>query len=238
MAPPTLLALPREIRNQIYSYLSKELEFDWLWAVNKDRTPIASSDEANGLASGPPLNDVVNVRFHNAPDPAVFATHSCLHAEYLEEQELPSEGLSARISLRQSTMHLSEADEPDTDARVNSAFAKVKHVTLNVDLRRHDLDYDPSTLLVILNALAPKLTNVKTLRITLQRTCFASVDVDLLRHLLPAAFAEREVEFLPAPPSVLAGLHTIQRGQGYRISYAMSREAVAQGFAPGQFLAP
>jgi hypothetical protein len=238
MASPTLLTLPREIRNNVYSRLSKELQFDWLWAINKVYIPPGFFDEAYGLASIPALYDVVEVLFHNAPDPAVPAAHSRLRAEYLEEQELPHEGLSVCITLKLRTVHLNESgtNEQHTDAYVKSAFAKVKHVALNVDFPSYGLDHNPSKLPDFLGFLLPKLTNLKTLRITLRQSSASRLilDMDLLQELLPLGLAERAVEFLPVLPNVLAGLHAVQRGEGYHVGYAKSKHAETHGFAAGQ----
>jgi hypothetical protein len=233
MAPPTLLTLPREIRNHIYSYLSKELQCDWVAAINEDHTPTADSDECYDLATGPLLYDVVKVVFNNAPDPAVLAVHSCLRAEYLKEQELPSEGLSVCINLKLGTVYLSESNEQDTDARIKITFTKVKHVILNVDIQTYNIDHDSYTLPAFLEALLPKLTNVGTLRITLRQAYTPLPDMKLLHHLLPPGFAERAVGFLPVFPNVLAGLYAIQRSEGYRVGFASVMDAETHGFAAG-----
>jgi hypothetical protein len=122
MAPLTLLTLPREIRNHIYSYLSKELQCDWIAAINEDHTPDVGSDDAYGLASGQAFYDVADVIFDSVPDPGILATHSCLRAKYLEEQELPTEGLSVCITTTLGSAHLGEP-EPNEVTPVNQAFS-------------------------------------------------------------------------------------------------------------------
>jgi hypothetical protein len=40
LRPPPILALPREIRNRIYTYLSQSITFDWKWRVTKTKRTI------------------------------------------------------------------------------------------------------------------------------------------------------------------------------------------------------
>jgi hypothetical protein len=47
-------------------------------------------------------------------------------------------------------------------------------------------------------------------------------------------YAERAVEFLLVLSNVLASLHAVQHGEGYRVGYATSKHAETHGFAARQ----
>jgi hypothetical protein len=63
-----LLTLPREIRNEIYGYLTKEIKFDWVWEQEFD-------------SDGP---YTATVLIEDVPICAILLTHSRLCEEYLE----------------------------------------------------------------------------------------------------------------------------------------------------------
>jgi hypothetical protein len=64
MATPSLLDLPRELRDILYGYLHQEIETEWPWSTY----------------TGCPGK----LTFKNAPLPSLLFVHSQLHAEYLE----------------------------------------------------------------------------------------------------------------------------------------------------------
>lgn len=69
---PTLLSLPRELRNTIYDFLAHEVEFVWCWHKHPEL----------GL-DGLSMYRCVNIRIQNMPVPAVFSVCSRLKEEYL-----------------------------------------------------------------------------------------------------------------------------------------------------------
>jgi hypothetical protein len=70
MASPSLLGLPRELRDIIYSYVHTEyLINEWAWRPRRQ----PSSDWAKG-------------EIHNAPAPSLLLVCSQLHDEYVQAQ--------------------------------------------------------------------------------------------------------------------------------------------------------
>ncbi|CAA9963196.1 hypothetical protein PTMSG1_06564 [Pyrenophora teres f. maculata] len=70
--PPTLLTLPREIRDQIFSYLYHEKRFKWVWK------PFAEPSSFDLVILG-------LLYLHNSPQLSVLLTHSQLYAEHMPD---------------------------------------------------------------------------------------------------------------------------------------------------------
>jgi hypothetical protein len=206
-----LLTLPREIRNIIFANLPHVLEFDWLWAINEDHQS----------PSGVYLHDVVTVRFDNAPAAGALSANAQLRAEYLEEDAFNKTELSVRVTLKLTSNHMSKPspNEPNTDAHVDAAFAKVAHATLYVECPRgrslHDDEKDK--MRHFLARIAVKFTNLRTLRLAFrQRLPLMIPESHLNRHLLPHSVRR---QFRPRAPSRMCGLQRVQGQDGYRVGY-------------------
>lgn len=108
--PPHLLTLPREIRNQIYSYLHKEV------VVHTRREPSVS---------------VVQLRLENMPYMSVLLINSQIYYEYREADCVRN--LAARIDLSFDFQYWTQSPFMVRQPKV-SALSFVRHVTI-VDKR-------------------------------------------------------------------------------------------------------
>lgn len=106
-APPRLLTLPREIRNIIYDFLSREID-------------LRTINELGGVAT------VVHIT--NAPCVEVLLTHSRLHDEYLEAECFRN--LSAAVSrVEQWKTAIKWPSTAQLKVKDDAALARVKTVT-------------------------------------------------------------------------------------------------------------
>jgi hypothetical protein len=133
--PPHLLTLPREIRNQIYSYLHKEVEVD-----NERRPSILD----------------VHVRLENAPYAALLLTNSQLYHEYREADS--SWNLAAHIEMDVDPSYYLKSPVMARNREV-SGLRSVQHVTI-VDKRSMGLGFIGKYLVEKM----PKLRTVRHLR--------------------------------------------------------------------------
>ncbi|KAI4648382.1 uncharacterized protein J4E79_010004 [Alternaria viburni] len=114
-----LLALSRELRNNIYAHIPRDLTIKWLWNTQGTTSPSDS------------IYDVIQITFHNAPEHGILATCTCLREEMLEQDQLHNEELSVsitmltRVTRPRSTEEVEEAQQKQQDAtraRIKTAF--------------------------------------------------------------------------------------------------------------------
>ncbi|KAH7076245.1 hypothetical protein FB567DRAFT_553197 [Paraphoma chrysanthemicola] len=86
MASLNLLSIPRELRNLIYNYLTREMRFNWTGAFRPTHTDLATR---------------VEVVVTNVPIPSVLLAHSRLKDEYEECQAIKNVTMTLRLKSRQ-----------------------------------------------------------------------------------------------------------------------------------------
>jgi hypothetical protein len=202
MAAPHLLTLPRELRDQIYSYLSSD---EPGWRLTKLFSP-----------------EPVRFRFHNAPNLNVLHTHPRLRNEYFEA------GWTRELSV---TFRLGVSSGPFTDLDTTNKMYKsptipadilfthwIRHVTILVDRgHRGRGDNTPgkqwwNTIRQLVEALAETAMVLLTVKIAIQQHARTR-----LQHHLDAYPWFRTRYFLTPPPSFVHALWLVQRCEGWRL---------------------
>ena len=121
-----LLTSPREIRDNIYDKIPRDLQIDWLWNTQ------GYTDTRYATF------DVIKVSFHNAPEPGVLAECTRLYNEMLEQDQLQKNALSVSITMMTrvtrmlSTIQVKVQQDKEitTRARIRTAFRNAQHATL------------------------------------------------------------------------------------------------------------
>ncbi|CAG5178794.1 uncharacterized protein ALTATR162_LOCUS8879 [Alternaria atra] len=206
--PPPLLALPRELRNLIYSYL--DAGGDPGWRCTKLFAP-----------------DRVQYHVHNAPNLSLLHAHPRLREEYLEAIE--KDGVSVTISdeetLEKGFVISTLPDSPPTihhpvhTLSLDTLFARfVKHVTILTDIGQgirggySELEILWITIKRLASALLQEGPLLSTMRIGIQ--CHSSTR---LQHHNNAYPQFETANFLNSPPPCLEVLQLVQRAEGYRL---------------------
>lgn len=217
---PTLLTLPREIRNRVYYHLTRTLDFDW----NRDDVVTL-----RGALGDVQIVEPVPIRLRRAPIPHVFLIHPRINDEYREEC---MDNLEAIID---PTLHTLEWPLFDAHSRSNvisdAVISRLRHVTIFLKLHArttsHSLDWQNQ--LNLLRALTIKAPNLKTLRVALRQQYHLDSptfnDGEVLSVLRPAAKRlqnAQSTQFLPAVPTKLDSMSLVQRGEGYHVGYALT----------------
>ena len=206
---PPFLALPRELRNLIYSYV--KAEDDPVWRFTRLFAPCC-----------------FHYRVHNAPNLSLLHTHPRLREEYLEAIE--KDGISMTISdedVLQSDLvvgalpgqRISPIHQRLHTLPLDTLFARfVKHVTILIETVPGDPgEYDgvkkgwtnTERLICVLLQRGPHLS---TLRIGIQ--CRATTRLQHHNNTYPRFEAGY---FLTSPPPCLEVLQLVQRAEGYRL---------------------
>lgn len=217
---PTLLTLPREIRNRIYHHLSRKLDFDW------DRDDVVTLRGALGDVQ---IVEPVPVRLRRCPLPHVFLIHPRIRDEYREECMA---NLEAIID---PTLHTLEWPLFDAHSRSNvisdPVISRLRHITIFLKLhaRTTSESLDWQNQLNLLRAVTIKAPSLKTLRVAIRQQYHLESptfnDVEVLSVLIPAAKRLQDAQstqFLPAVPTKLDGMSLVQRGEGYHVGYALT----------------
>jgi hypothetical protein len=198
--PPTLLLLPRELRNLIYSYLHVEEEPGWC---------------ETGLF--PPTR--LLYRVHNAPFLNVLHSHPRLRKEYLEaiEQHGVSVTLCDRDPLQSPHITTSHEKLPIGNHRklpLNELLTNyIKHILILVVSSHDDVEvWTWNTTQRLVSALVQKAPNLSTLRIETQYH-----SATLLQHHNNTYSRFQTSYFMEAPPPRLETMQLVQRVEGYRL---------------------
>jgi hypothetical protein len=206
MATPHLLTLPRELRDQIYSYLSDD---DPGWRLT-------------GLFSPKP----VQFRFHNAPNLSVLHTHPRLRTEFFEADWTKELSVTFRLGVPSglfNNLTTWNIMYKSLTLPADILFTHwVRHVTILVD-RGHKRCGDNAlgkfwwkAIQQLLDALSEKAVFLSTVKVAVQQhatTRLRDLDVAYPR------FVDRY--FITPPPSFLNGLWLVQRCEGYRLDLDM-----------------
>jgi hypothetical protein len=202
---PPLLALPRELRDLIYSYLHAEEDPPW-----------------RETSLFPP--SCLLYRIHNAPNLGILHAHPRLREEYLVA--IKKLGLSVTLCDRNPVERLSTNTLPELlvnrelhTLSLDTLFAQfVKHVTILVVTSHNNLEeWTWNTTKRLASVLLRKGPHLSTLRIDSQYH-----PTTLLQHHNNTYALFETTYFMVAPPSKLEALQLVQRVEGYRLEQAPS----------------
>ena len=214
-----LLSLPREIRNQIYSYLHQPLQMRW--ELNK--------------------HDVhcVAINVPKAPIPSVFRTCTRLHDEYLESRLLRT--LAATISTTRATNHETAVStnlqchavkgsvimhaEPAPIEHVANLLASIRDLTILIDNKRSMTDDSTiwNELRTLESLLSPFDQTLSTIRIGIHQWQDPHPLQMNSRHetKLYKDPSLSTSKFMPIPNTTFMGKPIIQQAAGYRLQLVL-----------------
>jgi hypothetical protein len=195
-----LLTLPREIRNEIYGYLTKEIKFDWVWEHEFD-------------SDGPYMATVL---IEDVPICAILLTHSRLCEEYLEARcfkELHAT-IDANLSIGHHPGFIEETLAKQQDK--TTVFARIKHASVFITaFGSSDADV-LSGLDCALVELASGLTSLKLAVFTLTLSDDGAPNHKLWQNIEPFPVSSR-LELFPywSNKAGFANLPLFQQDEGY-----------------------
>jgi hypothetical protein len=206
MAAPHLLTLPRELRDQIYSYLSDD----------------GPGWRLTSLFSPKP----VQFRFHNAPNLSVLHTHPRLRTEFFEADWTKELSVTFRLGVPRgpftNLITLNTTYESPTLPADILFTHWVRHVTILVD-RGHKRRGDNApgkfwwkAIQQLIDALSEKAVFLSTVKVAIQQHATTRLRD---HHQAYPRFSSRY--FITPPPSFLNGLWLVQRCEGYRLALDM-----------------
>lgn len=214
-----ILSLPREIRNQIYSYLHQPLQLRW--ELNK--------------------HDVhcVAIKVPEAPVPAVFQTCTRLHEEYRESRMLRN--LAATISTTRATNHETAAltdlqchavqgsvimhAKSAPIENVATLLASIKNLTILVDNKRSMTEDSSiwSELQTLESLLSPFHQTLSTVRIGFHQWQDPH-PLQMGSRRETKTYRDPSLStstFMPAPSKTFMGKALIQQAAGYRLQLVL-----------------
>jgi len=210
-----LLMLPRELRDQIYEYLGRDLCVVW----------------GRGFAGWKEgqLSSTVEVQVDNAPFINVLLTHSRLKEEYMQSPVFKRLSLTLRMRAKERMPRKTKDERyflgcgtwltPAADG----FLSRVSKITLFVDcgdVAIHSTNYVyPSYRLhwdiqSLLDIFALKASNLASVKLALRfKPKHLLLDADSTYTLFGT--------YLPPPEPVVAQLDLVQRAEAYRLNYYM-----------------
>jgi hypothetical protein len=215
---PNLLTLPRELRDRIYSYLTRQVDFNW------ERGDIFTLRGSDGHVQ---LVEPVPLRVLNCPIPGVLCVNSRIYEEY---NALCVNNLEAIID---PSLHTLEAPlfnpHPKSKTLSEAVLAQLRHVTsfLKLHARTTSQNLDWQNQLNLIRAVITKAPHLITLKVAFRQQYHRNAPIfnDTLvpSVLIPAAerLHASSPPFLPEIPTTIHGIPMVQRGEGYHIGFAM-----------------
>lgn len=213
---PHFLTIPREIRDEIYSYLSAEIDVP----VNLPRHPV---DEAN--PNHPIANICHNAYIDNAPLVNVLLINSQVRDEYLEAACFTKVRMGFGIYLYGEPWDDARLDttllEGDLMNVMKTALGKAQEITILSDIEYNHPDLHWSSVIEVIAALQPYMLNVSTMRILASeanQARFGDEPADIVQQMKQqdmALASGRGYVYLSPPPAKLIGLPLRQCAQGY-----------------------
>jgi hypothetical protein len=215
----SLLTLPRELRDRIYSYLTRQVDFDW---EHGDISTLGGADEPVQLVEPVPF------RILNCPIVEVLRVHPQIYEEY---HTICMNSLEAIID---PSLHTLEKPlfnpHPNSRTLSEAVLARLRHITLFLKLhaRTTSQNLDWQNQLNLLHAVATRTPHLLTLKVACRQQYHLETpifhDAVVPRVLIPAAKRLNDASstpFLPRVPTSMSGMVMVQRGEGYHIGYAM-----------------
>jgi hypothetical protein len=216
MAPATahLLGLPRELRDIIYSHLSRDIVLPW--ELNKDEKYAGECER-------------VNVWLYDAPIAHVLRIHPQINAEYKEASCFKK--LAAEVAI--------DLVVPIQDKTLAGSLTPLEHAVSHVRYATMIFDHvaDPATshgkehqdtLQSLINSFIDWGTNLLVFKCAIQqlglhhwRGATSQTVISHRRLLLGFEHlpADDRENFMPGPPDSLGDLTLLQRGDGYKLYY-------------------
>lgn len=206
-AAPHLLTLPREIRDKIYSYLFKIVDFQVVITTDKPS---------------------VFVRIENAPLPAVSLVHSQMHGEYLD-----ADCFRNRVATIRSTYFFFIASTTTTmETKLgDTMLGGVQHVNLysmDEGIPNHSTPtYSISELANYLGSKMPLLRSIRAVTLNIGR--YLEIDSSLsVLDLLPLNIHSVRIQ-----DANLLGLPVVQRGECWHVIWFGQTQCVPQSTTLG-----
>jgi hypothetical protein len=209
MYPPTLLSLPREIRDIIYTHLSHTIRYAW------PRNPDYSSRDL----------DIMELILDNAPITNVLLVSAQIHNEY--QDALDARRLAGTVVTRPIPKHLAFLPRIWPNERVESALARLR----DVSFLAADVESDIVPVLTFWEAVAgfaevlvAKVPRLETLQVAKRIMSPRPMPHRNLSNpnCWPTYDAATHPMFrLPVPPAHLTSeLLLVRYGEGYHLGYA------------------
>jgi hypothetical protein len=221
---PTLLTLPRELRDQIYSYLTHEVQVS---SVTYDRSVFTYMR----------LNRRT-VYADNAPVVNVLRVHSRLRDEYLQAPCFT--GLEITLYIDKATKSESTGQEAipqlsktiDIEAQFASLLRKAKHIRIILDCGK----WGSCTHRLLVDHLAQHWFDIEDFAndfsndhrsdpISSIKIAYRHMPHEHIPHALLGSYTELTAQKDPGPPpSSLGGIPLLQRAQGNRFTRIVFNE--------------
>jgi hypothetical protein len=207
---PSLLGLPRELRDEIYSYLHHETYVQWQW------TPLEMTDLK--------FLGKQRLELHNAPQLSVLLAHSQLRDEYMESACFKN--LSTSIRLRaHSNIRLpkplpwpAHLKDPNCVKMAPHALAHLRRFEVFVDCDQYCCDkITPGVQLwAEIHDLVKTTQKMSPHLHTVRIACYNDSGRKLKQpNEIYALFTSDA--FLPPPLPSLSDFQLVQRAEGYRL---------------------
>jgi len=202
MSTPTLLFLPREIRDIVYGYLRHDIRYLWPWQSNFRTEDL----------------DIVDMSIENAPCTNALLINRQLHAEY--QESLNTRRFLATIATKPLPKRFALVKRVIDPGLARLAISQVRdvHILVLNNWPEHPFWTVVGSFVELLVSKAPRL---KTIQIGTQ---LASPNPILHRDVYRSGFwetfdaATHPMFHLQSPPDQLAGEFTLRiRGEGYQL---------------------
>jgi hypothetical protein len=186
---PHLLSLPREIRDEIYSYLHHELELE---------SPLYTAGVNEYI--------VTKIRILNAPFLGVLLAHSRLRDEYQK-----ADCFLHLTATFQANYNPTPLGPRSTNARTRAALSNTKHVTITMCASERSETHRWSAKIIdTLTNISPDLRSLCVVMWDLHGY-FEQQDLDAVLHGPPTS---TKPDRLAIPPAVFKGLQLVKLARG------------------------
>lgn len=223
---PSILTLPRELRDQIYSYLTHTIHIKW---------DGFTKDAPRGTEGEEQLLEPICGQLLNCPIPSVLLIHPRIYQEYHA-----SCGEIFEASFDESLSMKGLPDRRVWKPLDNSTIARLRHVKIKITLhvRTTFQNLDWQNHLHFLSVLTAEASQLHTLQVGIRQQHHGGTP-NFFDHQVDAILSsgarrsadDHSTHFLPEVPITLNGLSLVQRGEGYHISstYAKRNYELPQG---------
>jgi hypothetical protein len=218
MAPSTahLLGLPRELRDMIYSHLSRDIVLEWEWKADT---------KFQGRLKR------IDIRLHNATIAHVLRIHPQVYAEYKEADCFSKLSATVTVDLLAPVQDM-RTIRVGSLTHVRNSLAHVWYATMSFDYMAYPESKRGPRHQEILEDMIDDFTymapNLSVFRYAIhQRLPIHQPGASLRSALTHRDFLHGDVpyppatkdNFLPNPPASLGGLPLLQFGEGNKLYY-------------------
>lgn len=219
---PRFFDLPRELRDEIYSYICEDVSFYWrYWPGPSYHTAVPTT---------------LKIQYHDGPHLGVLQAQSQFRREYLEAKPAIDPTLTIRMGTSDSTFALKHGTKHICVAKMPSIskMKRVQEVTVLIDCGHpSDPSYRPPDANIwmgmhqLMEMLRLKCPSISVLKVAIQ--CHTALEVPHPAYR-PLGFNRSDAFY--TPPNWLSGMSLVQRCQGYRFDQARLEHASGFGFLP------